>query len=265
MDEALKKDSGYGNFGNLSKKYDEVRKGFPNEVIDLIFQKIGKEKPFILDIGCGTGIATKQLHDKGATAVGTDIDAHMIQEAQVDKDNSIDYQVASADTQPFQDNTFDAVTAFSAFHWFSTKETLEEIKRILKPGGVFFAINKNEVGDFKRKNKEILQQFVTQSLPDIKKEYNPKKILEENGYREIEEKIISVTERFTVPEAVDYIQTMSVWNLVPEEVKGVALDKLTRHFQQTEREGFVDRELAVHIVFGSLKIVFSRSRNGSLV
>lgn len=241
---------GYGDFGNLSKNYDKARKGFPIESIDYIFEKIGKEKPHILDIGCGTGIATEQLLEKGAEVIGTDVDARMIRQTEADNRHHIKYQVAPAEKQPFANNAFDAVTAFSAFHWFANETVLNEIKRVLKPEGLFFAINKNEVGDFKKKNKETLQRFIEKELPDVKREYNPKKILRENGLLSVEEKIFSTVEYFSPEEAIEYIQTMSVWNLVPEGKRAPALKELLGHFDAVVTNGKVTRELEITVVSG---------------
>jgi ubiquinone/menaquinone biosynthesis C-methylase UbiE len=56
--------------------------------------------------------------------------------------NKEKYVTGSAERIPFSNNTFDAVTAFAAFHWFDNKASLNEIKRVLKPGGIFFVVNK---------------------------------------------------------------------------------------------------------------------------
>ena len=241
----------YGDFGNLSKNYDKARKGFPDETIDYIFQKIGKGRPLILDMGCGTGIATKQLCEKGAEVVGTDVDVNMIRQAEADSRHFIEYHVASATKQPFENTIFDALTAFSSFHWFAGKEALNEIKRVLKTNGFFFAINKNEVGDFKKYNKDILKRFIEKELPDVKKEYDPKKVLEENGFQSVEEKIFPVIEYFNPKEAVEYIQTMSIWNLVPKNKIREALNTLREHFSQTTNAiGHVERKLNVAVVSG---------------
>jgi len=241
---------GYGDFGNLSKNYDKARKGFPIEAIEYIFEKIGKEKPHILDIGCGTGIATEQLFEKGADVIGTDVDAEMIRQAESDNRYHIEYQVAPVEKQPFEDNLFDAVTTFSAFHWFVRKDALEEIRRVLKPSGFFFAINKNEIGDFKKKNKEILRQFIEQEMPDVKKEYDPKKALKDNGFQSVEERVFPFVEYFNLEEAVGYIQTMSVWNLVRDDKRNEVLEKLSEHFRQTMKEGVVERRLEIKVVLG---------------
>ena len=53
----------YGDFGNLTSNYVLARQQFPQRVIELLFESIDSntELPFILDVGCGTGIATRQL------------------------------------------------------------------------------------------------------------------------------------------------------------------------------------------------------------
>lgn len=245
------KKSGYGDFGNLSMSYHKGRRGFPNEVIEYIFSKLILKHPRVLDVGCGTGIATEQLYKKGMEVVGTDIDTKMIQEAKLHNRYGIEYFVAPAPQQPFKDKIFDAVTVFSAFHWFANKEVAGEIKRVLKADGIFFVINKNETGDFKEGYRDILREFVPQELPDIKKSYDPKHILEKNGFRDIEVKIFQTSEYFSVEQAAIYLQTVSVWNLVPENKKNTALQTIRDHFKKiANQDGKVERRLEVSVVSG---------------
>lgn len=212
---------------------------------------IGVDRPVVLDVGCGTGIATSQLHEKGVNVTGTDSDSQMIDAAKRQDANDIDYFVAPAEGQPFEDSLFDAVTAFSAFHWFTTQEAMKEIQRVLKPNGYFFVINKNEVGDFKKNHKKILSQFIQQEMPDAKKEYNPGAILSQYGFEDIKTRNFSVTEYYSPEEALGYIQTMSMWNLVPDEQKDAAKKYLDEHFQQcVDGDGKVVRELDVAVVSG---------------
>lgn len=245
---------GYGRFGNLSKNYRKARKDFPDEAIAFIFAKLNPN-PQILDIGCGTGIATEQLHERGTSVVGTDVDPEMIEEAKEINPHGIKYYVAPAEKQPFRNSMFDAVTAFSAFHWFTHKKALEEIRRVLKPGGLFFAINKNETGDFKKSWKAVMKRYIGQPLPDAKKDYDPHKILEKDGFLDLEEKIILVSEYFTLDEVIAYMQSVSMFNLIPKDKRLDALQALKVHFKNTTSDlGLIERQLEVAIVCG---------RNGS--
>ena len=49
----------YGNFGIIKNIYDKSRKEYPKEIIDLCLNNYSGKK--VLDIGCGTGISTRQL------------------------------------------------------------------------------------------------------------------------------------------------------------------------------------------------------------
>jgi ubiquinone/menaquinone biosynthesis C-methylase UbiE len=205
-------------------------------------------------MGCGTGIATTQLYKNGAQVVGTDIDEQMIQIADTENHSKIRYQIAPAEKQPFSDHTFDAITAFSAFHWFTHTKALNEIARVLKSDGVFFAVNKNESGDFKEQNKEILKRFISQMVPDVKEKYDPRKILEENGFRDVRERHFSATEHFNQNGALEYIQTMSIWNLVPVVNRYDALNDLWTRFSSIYNTyGTIARKLDVVVVSGRLK------------
>lgn len=253
MTTATRTQKWYGDFGILSKNYCTARRGFPDESVAYIFEILEKKSSYILDMGCGTGIATRQLCEKGARIVGTDIDNQMVRQAEMESAREIEYRVAPAERQPFADQTFDAVTAFSAFHWFANKEALNEIKRVLKPDGVFFVVNKNETGDFKRRNKEILQRFISRTIPDIKKEYNPRMVLEANGFRNVIERHFHTAEYFSPEEALAYIQTMSVWNLISVEQKGAALNALRKHFSEISiTDRIIERKLDVVVISGRI-------------
>src|SRR3989344_786630 len=131
-----------GNFGVLVKQYDAARRGYPDSVFNFLRKLSPTKRPNILDIGCGTGIATRQLKQQGFAVVGADKDQRMIKVAK-QKDKGIRYIVAPTHKLPFRGKQFDIVTAFTAFHWFTDKKSVGEIKRVLKPGGLFFAVLKN--------------------------------------------------------------------------------------------------------------------------
>jgi hypothetical protein len=67
---------------------------------------------------------------------------------------------------------------------------------------------------------------VNQELPDIKKEYDPSCVLEKCGLTETRSIQIPVTESFTVSDAVSYLKTISLWNLVPNKHIAVATKSL---------------------------------------
>lgn len=99
----------------------------------------------VLDIGCGTGTATRLIkeHYPQAAVYGIDIDPAILNIAKrkaAKAGLTITYQQGNAEKLPFPDAFFDVVTSTLMFHHLKrpTKEgMLQEVRRILKPKGTF--------------------------------------------------------------------------------------------------------------------------------
>lgn len=89
----------------------------------------------VLDIGCGTGDLTRRIADAlpGACVIGIDNSAAM---AAATRERGLTAHVASAGALPFEDATFDVVTAsWMLYHVPDLDRALSEIVRVLRPGG----------------------------------------------------------------------------------------------------------------------------------
>jgi len=110
-------------------------------VVDLIALKQGDR---LLDIGCGTGTVLRKLNVKYGSGIefhGIDPSDDMIHLAQVQSElqtSNVHLQVASAQSLPFEDNSFDWVICTLTTHHLSDeiRESMyREIRRIIKPTG----------------------------------------------------------------------------------------------------------------------------------
>jgi ubiquinone/menaquinone biosynthesis C-methylase UbiE len=239
-----------GNFGKVREAYASARQLFPVEVIRYIWSKTTAGTPHILDLGCGTGIATRQLYERGAKIIGSDIDSAMIKEAQETSPDEVSYVVAPAHDLPFQTSKFDAITTFSAFHWFKNDNSLAEIKRVLKGGGRFFVINKNDVAGFRTGYREKLEHLLGRPLPSMKDKYDPANILREAGFSDICTETFSGKEHFSLPKALQHIQSAAVWNEIPSETKTEAMELMRDHIDENAENGEAIREVNVVVVSG---------------
>ena len=98
----------------------------------------------LLDVGCGTGGVTipakRRIGDNG-TVAGIDPSPEMIAVARRKAQRTgleIDFRVGVIESLPFQDDTFDVVTASLMMHHLPKHlqvKGLAEIRRVLKPGG----------------------------------------------------------------------------------------------------------------------------------
>ncbi|AFT77855.1 Biotin biosynthesis protein BioC [Alteromonas macleodii str. 'Black Sea 11'] len=89
-----------------------------------------------LDIGCGTGIHTQTLANKGAAATGVDIAEGMLAQARKMYSDPI-FVKGSAVDLPFFDSQFSTVFSSMALQWVSdTGLVANEIARVLKKSGI---------------------------------------------------------------------------------------------------------------------------------
>ncbi len=99
----------------------------------------------LLDIGCGTGIYAKTLTEKGAKVRGIDISEEMIKIARQESPN-IEFKLGSMDKLPYRNNEFDIVLAALSLGYLEDwGEVLKEIKRVLKPKGLFVFSTDNPI------------------------------------------------------------------------------------------------------------------------
>lgn len=240
----------YGEFGKSANAYAKGRRGFPLDVYEQLHRIHGLPKPRILDIGCGTGISARELARTGARVIGCDRDRQMLRIARGIKCSGVSYRLAVAERLPFTSNNFDVVTAFSAFHWFANAAAIAEIARVLKPGGVFFVVNKTDRGTLKNDYREFLRAFISGPLPDAKKDYSPHDLLVSNGFRDVTTRTVYVRERLSVDEAFAYLQSVSLWNLIPARNKNVVDPALRDWLENYAVRGMIDRPLQIDLVWG---------------
>lgn len=93
----------------------------------------------ILDLGCGTGELTARIVESGATVIGLDADAAMIEAARARLGESVELRVA--DAHDFSvDEPVDAVVSNAALHWMTSQvEVLGCVSDALRTGGRFVA------------------------------------------------------------------------------------------------------------------------------
>lgn len=94
----------------------------------------------VLDVGCGGGLLSNELAKFGHDVTGIDISQESLRVAQTfDVTKSVKYLMADAFNLPFEDKTFDVVTAMDFLeHVDRPFEVIQEFSRVLKPGGIFF-------------------------------------------------------------------------------------------------------------------------------
>ena len=99
----------------------------------------------VLDLGCGSGWATRLLaqYATRGLVVGLDISDEMIELARSSSKefDNVEFQVGSAERLPFDDGYFThAFSMESLYYYEDVGAALGEVRRVLQPGGLFVAV-----------------------------------------------------------------------------------------------------------------------------
>lgn len=98
----------------------------------------------ILEVGCGIGTLVHELVQKGCFAVGTDISREAIAFGRK-KYPDLTLEVQPAQDLCYPDHTFDIVLSFDVLEHISEIDRhLEEVRRVLKPGGCYLLQTPNK-------------------------------------------------------------------------------------------------------------------------
>jgi len=125
---------GVNRFSDRAEAYARGRPSYPAGALRWIMQAARVPGPISLDIGAGTGIATRLLAAEGARITGLDPNAAMVVVGR--GDTAEPWVCGRGESLPFQSAAFDLVTVFNAFHWLQPLPAMFEMRRVLRAGGV---------------------------------------------------------------------------------------------------------------------------------
>lgn len=132
-------------FNIAATLYEEVRPGYPKELIqDVIDLSSLSNHSRILEIGCGTGKATRPIAERGYEMVCLDLGADLIAVA---RERLKEFPNVSFVTEAFEgwepEDKFDLIISATAFHWVDPKVRYVRASEALESEG-FLAVFSNQ-------------------------------------------------------------------------------------------------------------------------
>jgi SAM-dependent methyltransferase len=123
-------------FNQGSALYASVRPRYPDELYEYLASCCQQHKA-AWDGACGNGQAAIGLAEYFDTVYATDISQEQIANAL--QHPKVIYSVQPSESTHFHDDQFDIVCIAQALHWLDLDQFWSEVKRVLKPGGIFAA------------------------------------------------------------------------------------------------------------------------------
>jgi ubiquinone/menaquinone biosynthesis C-methylase UbiE len=128
-------------FSGFAGLYDQVRPHPPETLSEILTTYCGRSSPAVVDLGSGTGLSTRWAAVWAGSVIGVEPSTDMLATADAQKVPNTRFVAGYAHRTGLDDSRADVVLAVQSFHWMKPSDTLAEVERILRPGGVFAAID----------------------------------------------------------------------------------------------------------------------------
>lgn len=130
-------------FSGFAELYDQVRPTPPDDLAEALRAYAGATTPrLVVDLGSGTGLSTRWCTRWAERAVGIEPsdDMRRVAEAAGVGDN-LSYRAGWSHATGLDAGCADIVLAAQSLHWMDPEPTFAEVARILRPGGIFAAVD----------------------------------------------------------------------------------------------------------------------------
>ena len=135
-------------FDAFPEAYDRARPTYPAAVFDDLasLARLGPGAR-VLEIGPGTGQATQPLAERGFRVTGIELGAGLAAVARRKLAAFPEVEIVNADFETWEaaEAGFDAVVAFTAFHWIDPELAFEKSARLLRRGGALAVVATSHV------------------------------------------------------------------------------------------------------------------------
>lgn len=167
----------------------------------------------VLEVGCGIGLDAFQMAKHGLKVSAldlTDVAINTVRDRFEQNDLGGEFKVGDATKLPFADNVFDYVYSFGVLHHAQdTAASIDEVYRVLKPGGVakIMLYNRHSINElvhritkvpFEHKNElcPVVRRYSTNEIQKIFSSFNEVTIRKDFAYGEGYGKIFKLTPSF---------------------------------------------------------------------
>jgi SAM-dependent methyltransferase len=124
-------------FDSAAELYDAARPDYPAALFDDLFSLTGlQEGDRALEIGCGTGKATREILERGVSVVCVELGARLADEARRNLAGlPVEVHVAPFETWEREPESFDLIFAATAWRWVDPEIRYEKAHSLLRPRG----------------------------------------------------------------------------------------------------------------------------------
>ena len=134
-------------FDEVAETYDRARPEYPREAFHELYRYLRSERPImtpaVVEIGPGTGQATRALLALGARVTAVEIGPRLAQfmREKFASEEKLRVVASAFEEVDLPRKTYDIVFAATAFHWLDANVRVRKAVELLAPGGVLATLS----------------------------------------------------------------------------------------------------------------------------
>jgi SAM-dependent methyltransferase len=220
-------------FGDDPLRYDRARPSYPDQ---LVADLLAGDPKAILDVGCGTGIASRLFEGPDRAVLGVEPDIRM---AAVARDRGLEVEEARFEDWDAAGRSFDLLISAQAWHWVEPAAGAAKAAEVLVPGGrlgVFWNHTVHEPG-LRAVFRDVYGRHAPQLLeggsvvlgtmrPDTAVDPDAEALRRAGAFADIERRTYRWARAYTVQSWLDELPTHSDHRFLAPAVRDALFDEL---------------------------------------
>ncbi|MFD5465809.1 class I SAM-dependent methyltransferase [Kitasatospora sp. NPDC127059] len=242
------------SFGPVAEAYERYRPGYPAELFDLVAEYAGGPPRTALEIGAGTGKATRLFAGRGVAVTATEPDGAMLAELRRHAPGNVRTLRAAFEELP-PDGPYDLVYAAAALHWTQPAGRCRRMAELLRPGGVFANIG----GPVEVADPAVAEAVRAARAPFLESDDVPSpdgtpperqlrwpgtELARSEHFDDVRQTVLVRQLTVTAAEYVGHLSTVSAYLVLPESARAEVLRRILAALPERVR---LDADITVHL------------------
>jgi SAM-dependent methyltransferase len=242
------------SFGARAEAYERFRPGYPAELVDLVTAYAGRPVETALEIGAGTGKATRLFAQRGVAVTATEPDVAMLAQLRRHVPSTVrTLQAAFEDLHPGE--TYGLVYAAASLHWTDPRGRWPRVAALLEPGGVFASFGgpvrlaSPELREAVHAARALFLDSDDVAAPDGTPEgagmqWPGTELRRSEWFTDVRQHVLDCRLTMTAPDYVGHLSTVSAYLQLPVAEQEQVFERVAHVLPETVE---VDADITVHL------------------
>ena len=224
------------SFGSVATAYERFRPGYPDALVDEVLAYAVGPVRTALEIGAGTGKATRVFARRGIVVTATDPDPAMLRELRTHVPDSVATVQASFEDLPVTP-VHDLVFAAASLHWTRPDDRWSRVAGMLRPQGTFASFGGQvHLADpeVERAVQAVRSPFLADddvaspdgTSPDSAMQWPGTELTRCDRFTDVRQSVFVRRPTTSARTYVGHLSTISAYLTLPEPVRADVLDRI---------------------------------------